>query len=253
MTFELGLKSLIYSKKWLIYIILSLAPFLFSVFNSDRLGFGNENAVDAFIGVTMGMQFELFYVFGVLLLCLPFTSDEITDHVMDLFLIRPIHKEVIYFTRYINLVLASTVINGLLVIFYYVYYFLVDNRNMLDTTDLGLLVNVIFFFFIANILYSALFIGIGFLGSKGFAIGVFVAIIEIFFLNFLFLTNDPIVPRTNLRIIANDLLGANYTYDIKSTIIPSLSSLSNAYLYILVVSVIFSAIGYLYFKTRDFD
>lgn len=251
MAFELEIKSLIYSRKWIIYIILSLSPLLFSILNSNRLGLGNANGVEAFIDVVMNYQFGFFYVFGVLLFALPFTSDEITDHVMDLFLIKPVHKEVIYFTRYITLVLASTIINGLLVITYYVYYFLIDNRSL--DKNLGLLTNVILFFLIANLLYSALFLGIGFLGSKGFGIGVFVAIIELFALNILFLKNDPSVPRTNLQIIANNLFGNNFKYDYKNNFIPSLPSLTNAYLYIFVVTILLLAVGFLYFKRKDFD
>ncbi len=249
--FELEIKSLIYSRKWIIYIILSLAPLMFSILNSNRLGVGNENGVQAFMGVVMNYQFGFFYVFGVLLLALPFTSDEITDHVMDLFLIKPLHKEIIYFTRYVALVLASSIINGILVVIYYVYYFLIDNRSL--DKNLGLLTNVILFFLIANLLYSALFIGIGFLGSKGFGIGVFVAIIELFALNILFLSNDPLVPRTNLQIIANDLLGSAFNYNYKNNFIPSLSSLVNAYLYIFVVTIGLLVVGFLYFKRKDFD
>lgn len=255
MTIVLGMKSLVYSKKWFIYVLLSLAPFLFSVLSANKLGLNSSgqqaNGLEAFISVTMNMQFGFFYVFGVLLLALPFTSDEITDHVMDLFLLRPVHKQVIFFTRYFLLVLANTIINGLLVIFYYIYYYYVDNRNMID--GLGVLGNVILFFIIANLLYFALFLGIGFLGSKGFGIGVFVAIIELFFLSFLFLTDDALVPRTNLKIIAHNLLGTNFSYNGTSNFIPSLSSVNNAYLYILVVTIAFLAIGFLYFKRRDFD
>lgn len=251
MSFELGTKSLIYSKKWLIYVILSLAPFVFSILNSNRLGAGNSTALQAFIGFAMTFQFGLFYEFGVLLLALPFSSDEITDHIMDLFLIKPVRKEIVYFTRYVVLVLASTIINGLLVIFYYIYYFLVARQDMFN--NLGLLINVIFFFLLANILYSALYLGIGILGSKGFGIGVFVAILETFLLNLFFLSNDPSMPRTNLQIIANNLFGSNFSYTTQNRSIPYFASLTNAYLYIAVITIIFLAIGFYYFKSRDYN
>ena len=247
-TFILGSKSLFYSKKWLIYIFLSLTPLIVSLLNSDKL-LGATDAIDAFIGVTMGLQFGFFYVFGVLLLALPFSSDEITDHIMDLFLIRPIYKEVIYFTRYGVLFLANTIINSLFVIFYYLYFFYIDHRNPLN--DISTLYAVLWFFVFANLLYSALFIGIGFLGPKGFGIGVFVAIMELFFLNILFLSNDPLVPRTNLNIIANHFLGDNYPYDVKSNFITSLSSYNNALLYVYTVTALFLVIGFLYFKFKD--
>lgn len=249
-TFTLNVKSLLYSKKWLIYVVLSLAPFIFSILNSNRLG-SSPTALEAFISVTMDTSFGFFYVFGVLLLALPFTSDEITDHIMDLYLIRPIHKEVIFFTRYIALVLANTILNSILIIFYYIYFYLIDNRNMVN--DLGTLGSVIIFFFIANLLYSALFLGIGFIGSKGFGIGVFVALIELFFLNFLFLVNDPLVPRTNLRIIAHELIGSKYPYDVSNKLISGFSSYDNALIYVAIVTILFLLAGLIYVKTRDFD
>ena len=252
MTFILGSKSLLNSKKWLIYILLSLAPFIFSILSSDRL-FSSADGIEAFIGVTMQLQFGFFYVFGVLLLALPFTSDEITDHVLDLYLIRPIHKEVIFFTRYAVLVLANTIINSFLVIFYYIYFMLIDKRDVFSSSDLNVLYGVLGFFIFANILYSALFLAIGFLGSKGFGIGVFVAIVELFFLNFLFLSDDALVPRTNLKIIANQFLGTNFPYNVKSNFITSLSNYGNALLYVFTVTAAFLVIGFFYFKYQDYN
>ena len=249
-SFMLASKSLIYSKKWLIYVFLSLAPFIFSILSADRLG-GDSNGLQAFISVTMGMQFGFFYVFGVLLLALPFSSDEISDHIMDLYLIRPIHKEIIYFTRYVVLVLANTILNSLLVIFYYVYFYVVDNRDMV--ADLGILRGTLTFFIIANIIYSALFIGIGFIGPRGFGIGVFVAIVELFFLSFLFLQDDAIIPRTNLKIIAHEFLGSAFPYNGVNKMIAGYSSYVNAVIYVIVVTVGFLVAGFLYFKIRDFD
>ena len=246
-TFTLGMKGLIYSKKWLIYVLLSLAPFLFSILSSDRL-MGAGNGLDAFIGITLGSQFGFFYVFGVLLLALPNTSDEITDHIMDLFLIRPVHKEVLFFTRYVILVLANTILNSALIIFYYIYFYLIDNRNMY--ADRSILAGMLVFFFIANLLYSALYLSIGFIGSKGFGIGVFIAVFELFFLDILFLANDPTIPRTNLRIIADWLLGSAYAYDVPNKTLPTLN---NAFLYVIGVTILFLAAGLIYFKTRDFD
>ncbi len=249
MTFILGTKSLLYSKKWLIYVFLSLAPMFFSILNSNRL-LGAANAKEAFVGVTMGLQFDFFYVFGVLLLALPFSSDEISDHILDLFLIRPIHKEVLYFTRYFVLVLANTIVNSFLVVSYFLYFNYIDKSSLFSNTET--LLGILGFFIFANILYSALFLGIGFLGPKGFGIGVFVAIIELYFLNILFLNNDPLVPRTNLHIIANKFLGSDYPYNYKSNFITSLSSFQNAVVYVFVVTLLFLIIGYIYFKTRDF-
>ena len=252
MSITLGIKSLMYSKKWFIYIILSLAPFLFSIASSDRLG-GNFNGLQAFISYTMDNQFGFFYVFGVLLLALPVSSDEITDHVMDLFLIRPVYKEVLFFTRYFVLVLANTVINSFLVIFCYVYYYTVDNRDMFNREDLNVLFGVLIFYVFANLLYSALFLSIGFIGQRGFGIGVFVAIVELFFLNFLFLSDSALVPRTNLKIIAHQILGDNFIDTSTSNFIPSLSSYLNALLYVFGVTIALLVIGLLYFRNRDFS
>lgn len=246
---EIGIKSLLYSKKWFIYILLSLAPFIFSLLSSDRLA-GDPDGLTAFISVTMEIQFGFFYVFGVLLIALPVTSDEISDHILDLFLIRPINKEIMYFTRYFVVFIANTVINSLLVIFYYVYSYVIDKRNMID--DLNLLAGVLIFYIYANLLYSALFVGIGFIGTRGFGIGVFVAIIELYFLNFLFLSDDALVPRTNLQIIANHYIGGSFPYNQTSNFIASLTNFENAVIYVFVVTVALLVAGLLYFKYRDF-
>ena len=249
LSISISIKNLMYSKKWFIYVILSLIPFVFSFANSDKLT-GSIDGLDAFISYTMGNQFGFFYVFGVLLLALPVSSDEITDHVMDLYLIRPVYKEVVYFTRYFVLVLANTIINSLLIIWCYVYYYTVDNRDM--GKDFHILLGVLIFYIFANLLYSALFIGIGFIGQRGFGIGVFVAIIELFFLNILFLQDSSLVPRTNLQIIANHFIGDSFLYTGTSNLIPSLSSYNNALLYVFLVTFAFLFIGFMYFRQRDF-
>ena len=247
-TFSLGFKSLFYSKKWFIYIFLSLAPFFFSLLSPNKL-LGSSNALTAFILVTITYQFGFFYEFGVLLLALPITSDEITDHIIDLNLIRPVPKSVLFITRYIIIVLANTIINSTLILFYYIYFYTVNNRNIYD--ERSILVGMIIFFFIANLIYSALYLGIGLLGSKGFGIGVFIAVFEIFFLGYLFLEYDASMPRTNLQVIADYLLGNAYTYTVPSgTIVPGLNQ---AILYILVLTIVFLIAGYLYFRRRDFD
>jgi ABC-type transport system involved in multi-copper enzyme maturation permease subunit len=239
-------KNLIYSKKWIIYIILSLIPFIFSLLNANKLG--ELNATETFVNFVINSQFGFFYVFGVLLLALPNTSDEITDHIMDLFLIRPIFKEIIFLVRYLIILLATSIINGFLILFYYIYFYVIDEKDMIE--DLNLLIGAIVFIIIANVIYSALFLGIGFIGSGGFRIGVFVAILELFFLNFLFLVDDPSLPRTNLKVIADRLFGDNFTYSVGNKVLPDFST---SIIYIIVVTIVFLIIGLIYFKKREFN
>lgn len=276
-TFTMSVKSLVYSRKWIIYALLSLIPILFSLINPRRLG-GATTPIDAFLSMTFSLQYGFFYVFGVLLLALPFSSDEITDHIMDLFLIRPVYREVLFFTRYIVLVIANTLLTSILILLYYIYFYTIDNlgdlfkgnwinlfNKMTNRADLNILFGTLIFFFLANLIYSALFLAIGFIGSRGFGIGIFVAILELYFLSYLFLANSPLIPRTNLNIIGIQLIGSeikNYVPNL-STQDPinntfdnpfiKLSSYDNAIIYIILATGLLLAMGWFYLRQKEFD
>lgn len=245
LSFELALKSLIFSRKWFLYIILGCVPLFFTLIGGDYL-LGEATVKGAFLNMFMTFHFGFFFVFGTLMLMLPVSSDEIQDNVIDLFLIRPIRREVLYVARWLALVLANIVVNFFIVIIYYVFYHIADGANPLSNIDV--LMQAFLFLIPASLIYSGLFLLVGFMGRRGFSMGVFIAILELFFLSLLFLNDDPIIPRTNLKVIASELFGGAYNYSAQG-----IPDLTEALLYVIGVSVGLVVAGCLYFRQQQFD
>ena len=107
--------------------------------------------------------------------------------------------------------------------------------------------NMILFLIASSITYTGIFLLIGFLGKNALAIGVFVAIFEVFLSALVFLKDQPYLPRTNLQVVAVNLFKPDYTY----TYAVTRPDLSISVLYILVIAFVFLAAGAYFVKTRE--
>ena len=66
------------------------------------------------------------FTFGTLLISLPVSSDEVTDNVIDLYLVRPIRRDVFWTSRWITVNIGVFIINTAIVTFYWLYFNSVD-------------------------------------------------------------------------------------------------------------------------------
>ncbi|MFX1512799.1 MAG: hypothetical protein ACFFCQ_09455 [Promethearchaeota archaeon] len=246
---NIAFKSLFRGRKWLVFTILSLIPLFLTLLIDDKL-LGNRNAEYAFVDIFLGFQFFLFFSFGCLILALPISSDEISDHVIDLYLVRPVRREVLWASRWIVLNISLIVVNfGISLVYFLYFHFWDDSADFFSSVidDAYLLVDAFFFILAASLVYGGLFLLVGFIGRRGFALGVMLAIFELFFLSLLFLSDEPYIPRTNLQVIADKVFDPVYTFDVDKA--PDfLFSLG----YVGFVAVAIFLIGTYYLSNRQF-
>ena len=118
---KIGFKTLFYSKKWLIYIALAFIFLPVIILNEIVIERGTiefKKPDEAFIDIT-NILFPLIFVFGCLLISLPLSADEISDHSIELYLVRPIKREVYWLSRWIVVNVAVYCVN---IIIYFVYF-----------------------------------------------------------------------------------------------------------------------------------
>ncbi|MFX0114439.1 MAG: hypothetical protein ACFFB3_07815, partial [Candidatus Hodarchaeota archaeon] len=89
---------------------------------------------------------------------------------------------------------------------------------------------------------------VGFIGNRGFTLGVVLAIFELFLLSLLFLSDEPYIPRTNLQVIADDLFGSLYNYTPKGA-----EDLLFSWAYVGLLAVGSLVAGALYLRIRQFN
>jgi len=245
-------KAIFYSKKWFIYILMVFIPLFYGLFLTDPLG--GQNANQAFIvNVVLGIQL-LFFSFGCLFVALPISSDDITDNVIDLFLTRPIGRPLLYFARWCVLIVGLVIINLVIGLVYFSYYQLADpNTSGLQgfADSIELFFKVIIFYIVASFVYGSLFLLIGFIGKRGFTIGILLAVFELFFLRFFFLEDNALMPVTNLQVIADGLFGDLYNYIVPPTVI--LPDITASVLYIIVSTILLVSVGILYFRKKQIN
>lgn len=250
---SIAIKSLIYGRKWVIYLSLAMLPLLLSLMVDDHL-MGNPDGPAAFVDFLLGFFFFFLFTFGCLMLALPLSADEVTDHVTDLYLVRPVRRETMWISRWIVVNLAVFTINVLISTIYYIYFHLVDpNQSFADkfVDNLVLLLAAYAFFAIATLTYAGLFLFVGFIGNKGFTLGMILALVEQFFLSLLFLKDNKWIPRTNLVHLADKFFGTYFDYDDYGTLPKGLSILES-WLYLIVFTLVFLVVGARYLKKREF-
>jgi len=246
-SFELALKSCFYSRKWLIFLILALLPLGITLLVEDRL-LGNPTVRSAFVDTFIGFQFLLFFTFSCLILALPMSADEISDHIIDLYLVRPIRREMLWAARWVAGSVAVLILNFVISIIYYTYFHVVeeDFSGLID--DVDLLGKTSIFLVAATLAYAGIFLLVGFIGNRGFTLGVFLAMFELFLLSLIFLTDEPYIPRTNILVIADSLFGSLYNYDPKGT-----PNLFFSWGYVGLLALGSFVAGALYLRIREFN
>ena len=245
----LNLKSIFSSRNWIFYAVLSLIPLLFSIPVNDKL-LGASSGIDAFLGIIFTVQLTIFFTFGCLFITLPISSDEMSDHVIDLFITRPIRRELLYFSKWVSLIFSLVCVNFVIIVLYFIYFISVDPSMSVITglsSNLALLGKVALFIFLESLLYGSLFLIIGFIGSRGFSLGIFVAFFELFISNLLFLNQDKNMPRTNLTVIGEYLFR-----DFLDKPTEGLPTLEYSVFYILLVSLLLLLAGIFYIRKKEF-
>ena len=135
---KIGFKTFFYSKKWLIYIALAFLMLPVTILTqtiSEGESLKFENPDEAFINTIFGMQllYPVIFIFGCILLILPLSADEISEHSTELYLVRPIKRETYWLSRWIiaNVIVYFVNIEflNLLCVFLYKLFNIFDMLN----------------------------------------------------------------------------------------------------------------------------
>ena len=218
LSIEISFKTLINSQKWIIYLVLSLIPFGFQIFtiipnilNSQPITNISNPSVEL-VDFFINFHITIIFTIGALLIVLPISADELSDNTMDLYIIRPVSRYVLYFGRWVSAQLMFIALNIGIILFYFLFYHIDFPDKIIQ--DSPLILDMIIIVILGSLIYTSLFLMIGFYKNKGFSLGIFIALIEIFLLNLIFLANDVSMPKTHIKLIANELFGSDFTYSI---------------------------------------
>ena len=87
------------------------------------------------------------------------------------------------------------------------------------------------------------------IGNKGFTFGLILALFEQFFLSFLFLENEPLIPRTNMFNIA-DWVYSDDLYEYRG--LPDSLTVGDSLVYTFVFAALTFVLGILYMRRKEF-
>ena len=248
---KIGFKTLFYSKKWLIYIALAFI-FLPVIILIEIVIEGGTIEIkkpdEAFVDVVFDLLFPLIFVFGCLLISLPLSADEISDHSIELYLVRPIKREVYWLSRWIVVNVAVYCVN---IIIYFVYFLFVHafaEKGVFAGMGGNFYVfgGVAIILLLATLIYSGSFLLVGMIGNRGLLLSFMLAIFELFFISMLFLSDSPYIPQNNLYEIANDLLPDHFDFDT-----PKDLKLQNAWIYVTIFPIVVFVGGAFYLRMRE--
>lgn len=250
---KIGLFTLLNGRKWVLYVAIAIFPLLISWISNDYL-FSEPDAKSAFI-LMYGRTFYIFlFTFGVMLISLPVSADETTDNVIDLYLVRPISRDVYWTSRWIVINMGVFIINAGIVLFYWIYFNLVDNGfNGIDTaigdifSEIGTFLKMLVLVFVASFTYSGLFHLVGSVGNRGFTLGILLALTETFFISLLFLEGSGYIPRTHL----NQLAYLSYKTELSD--LETNFSFEYALSYLFIFGIVSYILGILYFRRKQFN
>lgn len=260
---KLGLLTLLNGRKWMIYVFLGVLPLMFSWIARSYL-FGNDTAEEAFIAIYINFFFIVLFAFGTMLITLPVSADEVSDNIIDLYLVRPIRRDVYWTSRWISVNIGVFIINVGIVTFYWLYFNTVDEglsglfEGLLqivfydkDANHIGFNTywRVIWLVMLASFIYSGLFLLVGNIGNRGFTIGMMLALVETFFVSLLFLEGSEYIPRTHLNNLAYEFLHTKADLNISRTN----HSMDFAYTYIFTFGALFYFLGLWLFKRKQFN
>ena len=244
---KIGFKTLFYSKKWLIYLALAFV-FLPVILIIEEFDLEIKRPDEAFVDVVFDVLFPVIFIFGCLLLSLPLSADEISDHSIELYLVRPIKREVYWFSRWI---VVNVVVYCVNIIIYFVYFLFVHafaKQGVFVGMEENLLVfgKIAIILLLATLIYSGTFLLVGMIGNRGLLLSFMLAIFELFFISLLFLSKNPYIPQNNLYEIANDLLPNHVDFDT-----PNDLELRNAWIYVTIFPIVVFFGGAFYLRMRE--
>jgi hypothetical protein len=245
---KIGFKTLFYSKKWVIYVALAII-FLPVIIVNEGGSIRYDHPDEAFIGIVFNMLFPLVFIFGCLLMCLPLSADEISDHSIELYLIKPIRREVYWLSRWIVINITVYFLN---IIVYFVYFlfthaFATEGAFVGIGENLAVFGGVALFLLLATLIYSGIFLLVGMIGNRGMLLCFMLAIFELFFVNILFLSDSPYIPQNNLYEIANSILPDHVDFDT-----PIKLKLTFALVYVTLFPIVVFFLGAFYLRMREF-
>ncbi|KKN20238.1 hypothetical protein LCGC14_0937710 [marine sediment metagenome] len=245
---KIGFKTLLYSKKWLISVALVMI-FLPVVILQEGGSIAFDHPDEAFVDVVFEMLFPTVFIFGCLLMCLPLSADEISDHSIELYLIKPIKREVYWFSRWIVVNITVYCVNIILYFAYFLFTHAFATNGLFAGIGENLHVfgRVAIFLLLVTIIYSGTFLLVGMIGNRGLLLCFIVAIFELFFVSMFFLSDSPFIPQNNLYEIANSILPDHVNFAT-----PEELNLVSAQIYVTIFPIVVFFLGAFYLRVREF-
>ncbi|MBD3253933.1 MAG: hypothetical protein GF383_02520 [Candidatus Lokiarchaeota archaeon] len=210
---KIGFRVILYSKKWLIYLALAFLDLLIFYFE-DGININFKHPDEEFIDIFFDILFPHIFVFGCLLISLPISADEISDHTLDMYLVRPIKREVYWVSRWIVVNISVYLVNVVIYFVHFLFFFAYAKNGPFT----GLLSNIEIFGWImillipATLIYSGLFLLVGMIGNRGLILGLLLALFDLIFVGLFFLDKNPYIPKPNLHEIANEILSDHVNF-----------------------------------------
>jgi len=246
---KMGFKTIFFGKKWIIYFVLAFINLLVIIL-LEGSNAEYKYPARSFVNMVFDWLFPFMFIFGCLILSLPLSVDEISDHTIDYYLVRPIKREIYWLSRWIVINIVVFCVN---VIIYFIY-FLYFHAYASDGSFSGLDSNLHIFGFIvillipATLIYSGLFLLVGMIGNRGLLLGLMLAIFEVFFVSLFVLSDNLYIPQTNLYKIAEELF---IEYEYIEFEPPNDLELLNAWLYSIIFSITVFIGGAFYLRIRE--
>jgi ABC-type multidrug transport system fused ATPase/permease subunit len=244
---KIGFKTFFYSKKWLIYLVIAFMwiPVIIIIEDYDLK---IEKPDEAFVNAMLDGLFPTIFIFGCLLLSLPLSADEISDHSIELYLVRPIKREVYWLSRWIVVNVVVYCVNIVIYFAYYIFVHAFAEQGMFAGIEENLLVfgKVAIILLLATLIYSGSFLLVGMIGNRGLLLSFMLAIFELFLIQFFFLNKNPYIPQNNIYEIANDLLPNLVDFDT-----PDDLTLQNAWIYVIIFPIVVFFGGAFYLRMRE--
>ncbi len=253
----IGFKTLLYSKKWLIYMVLALILLPVIILIEIVIEGGTIEIKDpdeVFVDITFGILFPVIFIFGCLFISLPLSADEISDHSIELYLIRPIKREVYWLSRWVVVNIAVYCLNIIIFLVYFLFCYAFAKQGLFADIRENLWVfgGVAVLLLLATLIYSGSFLLVGMIGNRGLLLSFMLAIFELFFISMFFLSDSLYIPQNNLYKIANDLLPDHFTKkDLKVRNVPKELKLRDAWIYVTIFPIVVFVGGAFYLRMRE--
>jgi ABC-type multidrug transport system fused ATPase/permease subunit len=244
---KIGFKTFLNSKKWLIYFVLAFMWIPVIIINED-FDLQIQKPDEAFVNAMLDGLFPTIFIFGCLLLSLPLSADEISDHSIELYLVRPIKREIYWLSRWIVVNIVVYCVNIIIYFIYYLFVHAFAEQGMFVGIAENLIVfgKVAIILLLATLIYSGSFLLVGMIGNRGLLLSFMLAIFELFLIQFFFLDKNPYIPQNNIYEIANDLLPNHVDFDT-----PDDLTLLNAWIYVTIFPIVVFFGGAFYLRMRE--